>query len=141
MAAVTDRRDTIHQVGQPVHGVVLRHRGPSARRDTRRRILRETLVEAAAIAALRAVLQQLAASLHDVAADIHDLRRDEHVQAFLDGVGDPILHRQGAERHSAAAAAERACAEEERRAASPPPLVSMQDAPFGLLGPAAEPAE
>jgi hypothetical protein len=117
MAAVTDRPDTINQAGQPVHGVVLRHRGPSARRDTRRRILRETLVEAAAIAALRADLQQFAASLHDVAASIHDLRRAEHVQAFLDGVGDPILHRQGAERHRAAATEERASAEMERQAA------------------------
>jgi len=98
-------------------------------------ILRSTLAEVAGLATLRADLRELAVSLHEVAAAIHDVRRDEHVQAFLDGVGDPILHRQDAERHSAAAAAERASAEDERRAAS------MRDAPFGPLGPAAEPAE
>jgi hypothetical protein len=116
MADVTDRRDTIDRVGQPVHGVVL-PRGPSARRDLRRRVRRSTLADAAAIATLRADLHALAASLHDVAAAIHDLRRDEHVQAFLHGFGDPSLHRQGAQRHGAAAAAERASAEMERLAA------------------------
>jgi len=112
MAGVTERRDTIDR------RAVLRLAGRSARRAfRRRRILRLTLVQAAAIAALRADLQELAANLHGVAASIHDLRREEHVHAFLDGVGDPFLHKQGAERHRAAAAIERASAEKERRAA------------------------
>lgn len=119
MASVTERRDPIDRVGQRVHGVVPRQRRRSARRELRRRILRSALDEGAAIATLRADLRELAASLHEVAAGIHDLRRHEHVRAFLDGVGDPILHRQGAERHQAAAVAERANAEKERGTPGP----------------------
>ena len=128
MAGVTERRDAIDRVGQRVHGVVLRHGGRSARRELRRRTLRSTLDEAAAIATLRADLRELAVSLHEVAAGICDLQRNEHVRAFLDGVGDPILHRQCAERYRAAGVAERANAEKERRAAvqdlsRPPPTL------------------
>jgi hypothetical protein len=117
MAVVADRRDTRQLVEQPVHGVVMPGRGLSARRDSRRRLLRWTLLEVEAVATLRAQLQELAADLHDIAASFHDLRRDEHVQAFLDGIGDPIVHRNEAERHRAAAAAERASAEKERKSA------------------------
>jgi hypothetical protein len=128
MAGVAEHRDTIDRVGQRVQEDVRRHNGRSTRQELRRRILRSTLNECAAIVTLGADLQQLAASLHEVAAGIHDLRRDQHVQAFLDRVGDPILHRQGAERHRTAAVAERAKAEKERRAgeqgpARPPPAL------------------
>jgi hypothetical protein len=114
---VTDRRDTIDRSEPQVDGAARRHLGPTARRVSLRRGLRSAVADAATIGTLRTDLQELAATLHEVAASIHDLGRDEHVQAFLDGVGDPVLHRQEAEGHAAAAAAERASAEKERRAA------------------------
>ena len=108
MTDVIDRRDTTDRRGQQRHGVVPRQQGRSSRQALRRRLLQSALTDAAAIAALRADLQQVEAVLHAMTAALHELRRDQHIQAFLDGVGDPVLHQQCAERHRAGAEAERA---------------------------------
>src|SRR5215213_5668749 len=72
------------------------------------------MVDAAAIATLRADLHELAAELHELAAAIHEWRADEHGQALRHSLGDPIHHQLQADLRRTAAAAERASAQKER---------------------------
>jgi hypothetical protein len=75
------------------------------------------VVDAAAIATLRANLHDLAADFHELAASVHDLRAEEHAQALKHSLGDPSLHQLWADLRRTAAAAEWACARKERHAA------------------------
>jgi len=72
------------------------------------------LLGAAAIAALRANLHELAAEVHELAASVHDLRAEEHAQALLHSRGDPTHHQLQADLRRTAAGAERTNAQKER---------------------------
>ena len=77
-------------------------------------ILGSPVVDAAAIATLRADLHELAADCHELAAAIHELRAEEHAQNLLQSSGDPTHHQLQADLRRAAAGAERASALKER---------------------------
>jgi hypothetical protein len=73
-----------------------------------------SVVDAAAVATLRADLHELAADVHELAAAIHEMRAEEHAQALLHSWGDPVLHQLWADLRRTAAAVERGSAQKER---------------------------
>jgi hypothetical protein len=109
--------DLVDRVAQRPSEAAGRHLGLRVGRARLSPDVRSTLAAAAALATLHAELHKLAAELDEVAASLHEMRVHEHVEAFLDGIGDPVLHRRATEWHRAAATAERASAETARNSA------------------------
>jgi hypothetical protein len=121
--AVGERAPAGRQVGPepPAPRVHLpparRHPPPPAPPVWRRWDVGSPVVDAAALATLRANLHELAAEIHELAASIDEVKAELHGRPRHDPSGDALRHTRQANRRRAAAAAERASAQKERHAA------------------------